>query len=204
MHTQPTARCPGAALLEASLVAAQSPPRSRPPQPSPPRGLGAGGTMPHLRPPSAGWSCGSTTRRDRRIYCQPLRGMGRGSDSVSRRWPPRRTADVTGIPSACSYHCADRSGTAPLLCRLLPVLSPLYDPRQAWATTLEHSTAFDRGETTLGSTLGVPPCQTRSTARSTAITTPTTGTTGQGHVSSAVRRFARAMTTPDAMPHSTQ
>ena len=36
----------------------------------------------------------------------PLRGMGLESDGVGRRQPPRRAADVTGVPSACTDHCA--------------------------------------------------------------------------------------------------
>ena len=42
----------------------QSPPRSRPLQPSPPRGLGTGEIPPCSRPPSTDWGGDPTTRRD--------------------------------------------------------------------------------------------------------------------------------------------
>ena len=189
MHTQPTARCPGAALLEASLVAAQSPPRSRPPQPSPPRGLGAGGNYASFETPLGRLELwlNHSTGRAHLLPTTPWHGTG-----VRRRQPALATtptADVTGIPSACSYHCADRSGTAPLLCRLLPVLSPLYDPRQAWATTLEHSTAIDQDKTTIRNTLDGPPGQTQRTVRPIAIATTPTDATGQGHISSMAKIF---------------
>ena len=101
--------------------------------------------------------------------------MGRESDDVSWHQPPRRTADVTGVSSACSGHYATIPDavwstvwtdlTTSRYCAAYPLyFSPLQNPRQAWATTLGRGTALDQGETAIGSTLGAQPCQMRGTA----------------------------------------
>ena len=81
----------------------QSPPRPRPPQPSPPRSLGAGENSASFKIPLG------------RLELRPNHLMGpahlllttpRHGAGVRRRQPPRRTPDVTGVPSACSDHCA--------------------------------------------------------------------------------------------------
>ena len=100
--------------------------------------------------------------------------------------------------------CADLSDIVPPLCRLPLVLSPLRNPRRAWAMTLGRGTALDRGKTTISSTFGAPPCQMWSTTPSTAVTTPTTSATGHKRARGTVGGFARTTTTPDAILHSTR
>ena len=93
------------------------------------------------------------------------------SGGVIRRWPPRRTADVTGVPSACSGPCAaipgvalyaDLPDTTSTLCRLPLYFFLLQDPRRAWATTLGHGTALDRGKTMDCGALDALPHPTRA------------------------------------------
>jgi len=107
---------------EASPAEEQSPSRSRAPrrgpskrrqspsrasllQPGPLQGLGTGETPPRSRLPSADWGGGPTTRRDGHINSPTTPQHGAGSDGVSWRRPPCRTADVTGVPSDCARHC---------------------------------------------------------------------------------------------------
>ena len=92
----------------------QSLPCSRPPPPSPPRGLGAGQTPPRSRPPSSDYGSGPTTRRDgAHLFTNHSTAWGGSqmeSGSVSRRRSPRHTADLTGVPSAYSGPCATIPG----------------------------------------------------------------------------------------------
>ena len=57
---------------------------------------------------------------------------------------------------------ADVTGTVLSLCYKTFVLPPLQDPRQAWATTLEHSTAIDQSKTAIR---GTPRRSARSNAK---------------------------------------
>jgi len=84
----------------------RTPSHSRPPRPSPPQGLGAGGLR-LIRDPLS------------RLGLYPNYPMGlahllvttpRYGAGVRRRQQPRRTADMIGVPSACSCHCASIPG----------------------------------------------------------------------------------------------
>jgi len=89
----------------------------------------------------------------------------------------RHTTDVTGAPSPAlvtvplfparcgsAENCANKSDTAPPLCRPLLVLSPLQDPWQAWAATLDCGTALDWDKAALRQHLRRSAPSTQSTA----------------------------------------
>jgi len=69
-----------------------------------------GKSPPRSRPPSAGGSCGSITPLDGTHLLANHSAAGGGwrtvSGGVSWRWPSCHTADVTGVSSACTHHCA--------------------------------------------------------------------------------------------------
>jgi len=105
---------------------------------------------------------------------QPLRGVGRVSDGVGRRQLASATMPHSGHdrrllnlrPPLCCYsrrgaglrrtvrtYLSPSATVLPTPC----TFSPLQDPWRAWAATLRHSTAFDRGKTRVYSTLDAPP-----------------------------------------------
>jgi len=77
---------------------------------------------PRSRPHSADWGGGPTTRRDKRINLPTTPQHGEGADGVSWSRPPCRTADVTGVPSACAHHCNAITG-ARQVCGALCILA---------------------------------------------------------------------------------
>ena len=93
------------------------------------------------------------------------------------------------VPFGLAMRYADVTDTVLSLCYKTFVLPPLQDPRQAWATTLEHSTTIDQDKTTIRNTLDGPPGQTQRTVRPIAIATTPTDATGQGHISSMAKIF---------------
>ena len=84
-----------------------------------PRRASARGKSPSRpRPPSANQGGGPTTRRDGAHlltnHSAAWGGSHKVSGGVSWRRPPCRTANVTGIPSACVRHCATIPGAVPV------------------------------------------------------------------------------------------
>ena len=93
----------------------------------------------------------------------------------------------------------------PCHCAAYPVyFSPLQGSQRAWATTLEHGTALDRGKTGVFSTLDALPHPTQGTAHPAVTDIPTPSATGHGHALDTVEGLARTTTTHDAKPHSTR
>jgi len=175
----------------------QTPPRSRLPRLSPPRGLGVGEISALFKATLGGRKLRLNHPAGRDAFThQPLRGGGRVADGVRRRQlalaiMPHSGRDrrlISLHPPLCRY---SRRGaglwnsvrtclTPPPLCRLPLALFSPQDFQTAWAATLECSTALDRGKTWAAAPSTPHPIRRGILHTSTAITTPLTGATGQG------------------------
>jgi hypothetical protein len=176
----------------------QTPPRSRLPRLSPPRGLGVGEISASFETTFGGRKLRPNYSAGRDAFIrQPLRCGGRGADGVRRRQlalaiMPHSKRDrrlISLHPPLCRY---SRRGaglwnsvrtclTPPATVPPTPCTFPLHRAFQrAWAVTLERSTALDWGKTWAAAP-SMPHLIRRGVLRtSTAITTPLTGATGQG------------------------
>ena len=154
----------------------QTPPRSRLPRLSPPRGLGVGEISALFETILGGRKLWLDHPAGRDTFTrQPLRGGGRVADGVRRRQlalaiMPHSGRDrhlISLHPPLCRYSrrgaglwnsmrtCLSLSATMPPTLCTFPLCRTL--GRLPWAATLGHSTAFDRGKTGVFNTLNAPP-----------------------------------------------
>ena len=150
---------------------------------------------------------------------QPLHGIGRESDGVSRRQPASPTVPHSGrdrrpvrlFRSLCRYsrrgvglqHPVRTCLTPPRHCATYPLYFPLRRTLgkhgQSPANEVQPLTGMKQPS---DGTLDAPSRQHGALRTTTATTTRLTRATGQGHAPARSKGFARTTTTPDAMPYS--